>query len=417
MQKDGYSVNAEQIKQLFLSSHLSGFSSFLLGLLLVICQRNHFDSLLLAGWLGCVFFASAARAIAVEVFQRKPLEGETASLRRLNVFRALVVLSGVIWGTASFLLFPANFVEHQMVLVVIVIGLVSGAIVSFSADLFCSVAFSILVLVPLATRLLSTEHEFSFPIGFGIAFYILFMLVNARRIHLNSNENIRLRMEAVQRELELRESEQQLRMVLEGAELGFWDWDMVAGTIKRNERWANMLGYTNQEIQQATKNWEEFIHPDDREKARQSIKDVVEGRLPSHKIEYRMLHKDGSIVWIRDQAKVVGRDTDGNPVRMSGTHNDITERKQLELELKRQAHIDYLTDVSNRGYFMEQAEFELNRAVRYQKNLSLVMLDIDHFKQINDTYGHKAGDLVLKKLADVCRETLREVDIVGRLGG
>ncbi len=86
-------------------------------------------------------------------------------------------------------------------------------------------------------------------------------------------------------------------------------------------------------------------------------------------------------------------------------------------ELERRAYSDYLTGLANRRYFLEQAENELARALRYRNELSILMLDVDHFKQVNDTYGHKVGDIVLKKLSEVCRATLRDVDIVGRIGG
>ncbi len=99
------------------------------------------------------------------------------------------------------------------------------------------------------------------------------------------------------------------------------------------------------------------------------------------------------------------------------TRRYADEHKRLVLELNRQAHTDYLTGVNNRRYFMALSEQELNRAIRYNNPLSMLMMDIDFFKQVNDTHGHKAGDHVLKKLADVCRETMREVDIVGRIGG
>lgn len=212
-------------------------------------------------------------------------------------------------------------------------------------------------------------------------------------------------------------SEEQYRLVLDGSELGFWDWNIVSNEVERNERWALMLGYSYEEIKHTPQQWTDFIHPDDRDRAWKSISDVLEGRSAAHKIEYRMLHKDGSIRWILDLAKVVQFDDKGKPIRMSGTHTDITERKRLELELERQAHFDYLTGLYNRGQFIEMAELELARAIRYENPLSILMMDIDHFKQINDTYGHKVGDLVLQKLSESCRSILREVDIVGRLGG
>ena len=139
-------------------------------------------------------------------------------------------------------------------------------------------------------------------------------------------------------ELALESSEKQLRFVLEGSELGFWDWNIAAGKVDRNERWALMLGYTHSEIQNTVMQWTDFIYPEDREHTWDSIRAVIEGRSNMHRLEYRMLHKDGSTRWILDQASVMERDADGNPVRMCGTHTDITARKQDELELVQHRH-------------------------------------------------------------------------------
>jgi diguanylate cyclase (GGDEF)-like protein len=95
----------------------------------------------------------------------------------------------------------------------------------------------------------------------------------------------------------------------------------------------------------------------------------------------------------------------------------LRQQHAFQDELKHKAQVDYLTGVSNRGHFMHLAEVELARAIRYGNELSLFMLDIDLFKQVNDRHGHKAGDLVLIELAEVCRATLREVDLIGRVGG
>jgi two-component system cell cycle response regulator len=110
---------------------------------------------------------------------------------------------------------------------------------------------------------------------------------------------------------------------------------------------------------------------------------------------------------------MLGIDMDGSVVIFS----DITGRKQLEEELRRLATTDPLTGVHNRRHFLERAEEELQRARRYGHPLTCLMLDIDHFKQVNDTYGHSTGDIVLKEMAGVCMALLRNIDLFGRLGG
>jgi diguanylate cyclase (GGDEF)-like protein/PAS domain S-box-containing protein len=98
-------------------------------------------------------------------------------------------------------------------------------------------------------------------------------------------------------------------------------------------------------------------------------------------------------------------------------HGNITERKLLELELANIAQTDVLTGLNTRRHFMQLSEIELSRTSRYGGALSVIMLDIDHFKRINDTHGHQVGDTAIQLLAAVCKEQLRDLDVIGRLGG
>ncbi|MBS1187000.1 MAG: putative Diguanylate cyclase [Burkholderiaceae bacterium] len=125
--------------------------------------------------------------------------------------------------------------------------------------------------------------------------------------------------------------------------------------------------------------------------------------------------KDGSQIIVASRWQMQA--DDGMPGIVMEINNDITERKRLEHELERQAHTDYLTGATNRRHFMEIAELELARAVRYGNLLTILMLDIDYFKQVNDTYGHRMGDAVLVQLTEICRQILRKVDIFARYGG
>ena len=97
--------------------------------------------------------------------------------------------------------------------------------------------------------------------------------------------------------------------------------------------------------------------------------------------------------------------------------HDITERKHLEDQLNQLAMTDGLTGIYNRRHFIKEAQNELNRSVHVKRPLALVLFDIDHFKQINDTYGHAAGDQVLLAFTKICQENIREIDVFARYGG
>jgi two-component system sensor histidine kinase/response regulator len=132
----------------------------------------------------------------------------------------------------------------------------------------------------------------------------------------------------------LRESEERLKLVLEGAELGTWDQNMKTGEVIRNRRWAEMLGYTLEEIDSHTDAWKVLIHPDDLPAVNRITQDHRAGRTPFLRCEHRLRTKSGEWKWILNCGRIIQRDKDGKPLRAAGTHMDITERKRAEEALK-----------------------------------------------------------------------------------
>jgi len=128
----------------------------------------------------------------------------------------------------------------------------------------------------------------------------------------------------------LRESEERLGLALKGAELGTWDWNVPTGEVFFNERWAEMLGYTLDEIEPHIDFWEKRVHPDDISEVMQVLTAHLEGRTPIYQTEHRLCTKSGEWGWILDTGKVFERDEQGDPVRAVGIHQDITERKRAE---------------------------------------------------------------------------------------
>jgi two-component system, cell cycle sensor histidine kinase and response regulator CckA len=132
----------------------------------------------------------------------------------------------------------------------------------------------------------------------------------------------------------LRESDERWQFALEGAGDGVWDWNAQTNEVYFSRSWKAMLGYQEQEIGTSLAEWEKRLHPDDRERTFADLEAHLSGRRPLYTNEHRLLCKDGSYKWILDRGKVLTRTSDGKPLRVIGTHTDITERRRMELQLR-----------------------------------------------------------------------------------
>jgi diguanylate cyclase (GGDEF)-like protein/PAS domain S-box-containing protein len=184
-----------------------------------------------------------------------------------------------------------------------------------------------------------------------------------------------------------------------------------------------LLGFSPEEWLEDPTLWARQIHPDDRERVvtkEINLTGAAAGRDPSAfpalATEYRMLARDGRVIWVRDEAFFVP-DEAGVPATLRGILVDITERKALEEELSRQAFQDTLTGLPNRALFHDRVEQALARARRDDTRLSVMVLDLNGFKSINDSLGRQAGDQILVEMADRIRVCVRGSDTAARLGG
>jgi diguanylate cyclase (GGDEF)-like protein/PAS domain S-box-containing protein len=215
----------------------------------------------------------------------------------------------------------------------------------------------------------------------------------------------------------LKESEYRWKFALEGSGDGVWDWDITQNKVFFSRRWKELLGFAEQEIGNSHTEWEKRIHPNDKTEVMYAAQACLDGRSASYVSEHRMACKDGSWKWILDRGMVVSRGMNGRPLRLIGTQTDITERKLNEQLVKRMAHYDALTELPNRILFSDRLQHGLVRAKRDQAILSLMFIDLDRFKPINDEFGHHIGDLLLKAVAKRLKSCLRKSDTVARIGG
>lgn len=177
----------------------------------------------------------------------------------------------------------------------------------------------------------------------GIVFALLFSVLVAAIVNIVLRQPVILRREVMirTRELEraravLEESEQRWQFALEGAGDGVWDWNVRTNTVFFSRQWKAMLGYEEHEIKDDLSEWDKRLHPDDRNATYAAIEGYFSGKTQTYINEHRLLCKDGTYKWILDRGEIIARDEDGKPLRVIGTHTDITERKEMELAMLRE---------------------------------------------------------------------------------
>jgi diguanylate cyclase (GGDEF)-like protein/PAS domain S-box-containing protein len=176
-----------------------------------------------------------------------------------------------------------------------------------------------------------------------------------------------------------------------------------------------LLGISPEEYIADPDLWTKQLHPDDKEEALQSY---LQGRTSGgpFSFEYRLLARDGRVVWFRDSAVVVN-DRSGAPAFVHGVMFDITDRKNAEERVAFLAYHDNLTGLPNRTMFEELLELGMARARRHDLSVAVLCIDVDDFKLINESLGYEAGDALLRAVAERLGEATRETDLVARQGG
>lgn len=211
---------------------------------------------------------------------------------------------------------------------------------------------------------------------------------------------------------ELQASKDELKAIFDNLPDVFYRTDMQGIVTKISPSCFKALGYTPEEFL-GTSLASYYNNPDDRERVVQAI---VKGGGQATHVEAALKRKDGTVIWVATSARIrVG--PDGTPECIEGIARDISDRKRLEEQLMALSRIDVLTGAYNRGHFMEKSEDVIKLVKRYRLIASMIMMDLDYFKTINDRYGHYGGDIALKAFAEVCQSEIREADIFGRLGG
>lgn len=225
---------------------------------------------------------------------------------------------------------------------------------------------------------------------------------------------------------EYRDQQQLLTLAIDSASLGVWQWDLEDEVVRCNPRLMSLIGHPEKEPVLPMEFWNQLIHPEDLQGLRWAIRtNLKDSERPLH-WEARLQHSSGRWMWCMFSGTVVARDAEGQALRMAGIVYDINVHKDLEEQLRSQAHTDMLTQLPNRVELLNRVEMVIDRVRQTpDQKFALLFMDFDRFKQVNDTLGHNVGDELLRQIARRIEGSLRPGDamanapqqIAARLGG
>ena len=215
-------------------------------------------------------------------------------------------------------------------------------------------------------------------------------------------------------EMALRESEKRFRDTLEHAPIGMTVASLKGQILLANKAFCNMLGYDKDELE--SMRFSDFTHPDDLHKSLSLRQQLLENTIDSYQSEKRYMHKSGCVVWVQISVTTL-RDDSGIPTRFVAQIEDVSQRKRDHELIHQLAYYDTLTNLPNRRLLTDRFDQAIAQAKRYRRSLAVMFLDLDHFKEINDRYGHDVGDELLKEVADRIAKCVRVGDTVSRQGG
>lgn len=215
----------------------------------------------------------------------------------------------------------------------------------------------------------------------------------------------------------LRESQARWRFALEGGGDCIWEWDVASDQLLLSEMGKKMFGFSDGEMSNDMRSWQTRVHQEDAAKLVRDTLEYFTKKVPSFSSEYRVLCKDGTWKWVHTRGIAVSHDTEGKITRMFGVFTDIHARKLAEETIQHQANYDPLTLLPNRRLFRDRLDQQIKSAQRMSASFALMLIDLDQFKEVNDTLGHDMGDILLIEAAERIKNCVRQSDTVARLGG
>ncbi len=378
-------------------------------------------------WIGLFCAVASVRFIDRARYLRQPDEigCEVSWARRFTVGAAA---TGFLWGLAASVVFVSPDPLAHVVVVFVVGGMTLGAVSQQSAYLPAFFSFALPATVPQVVCYLAKGDRVSISMGLMLAAYVVVVALMGRYINRVIVESIRLRLGQAAANSKLRaaiaeskavlmawqQSEERFHTIFDSVNDLIFVHDFETGNfIEVNRSAYEILGYTRDELLKLN------IGDISENKSAHTSKDLLSAVQKARSgapetFEWRGETKDGRLLWVEislRRAAFGGRDV------LLATAREISRRKEVESQLKRMAQFDLLTGLANRGVFVAEVARAIESTRRGGRSFAVLYLDLDHFKDVNDTLGHSIGDRLLQSVAERLQANVRAIDTLARFGG
>ena len=213
----------------------------------------------------------------------------------------------------------------------------------------------------------------------------------------------------------LRILQERYQLALEGSKDGLWDWNVKTDRFLVTKL-RELLGYEDAEKIHSRKDWLNLIHPGDAQRVQKVLNQYLEGQRDHYETEYRIQNRKGEYIWILSKAKAIW-DSNGRPIRVCGSHTNITEEKIQEEKIQTMAYYDSTTKIPNRFWLGEYLEEQIKLIMDNEEKMAILLIDLDNFKKVNEILTHEMGDRFLMEIAKKIQENLEGGEILTRFGG
>lgn len=398
-------ILSKQTEQLYRSFKYTALGTLLAALVLAFIFSPISETWLVWGWFCAMLAISFYRGIGALIYFRSNELQRGLYKWRLNYIVG-AYLASLAWISSLWLFFPEGRPEYQALLVLFLSGISGGAIASQSYDRSIFLGFQGVIYIGIMGRLIWEGGEFAYQLAVLAFISFPFILKAGSDIGKSYFELLLLRRNSEQHNMTLLSTAEQV------AHIGYWQWDMQSNEIELSENLRAMAGFHCSKVNFNL--FKQKIHVDDQYRLQTEIDKTCQTGQGSS-VEFRM-RADGKDSWmVMNQVTKLIYPTQDIPTLL-GTIQDISSIKSAEQKIFNMAYYDELTGLANRGHFHEHLQKQIKRAQRSEKKLAILCLDLDGFKEINDSLGHEKGDYFLKEFSQRLKQEVRADDFAARLG-